>query len=167
MLTVISAVVATLDELLDEQALRRNSSVVDAREAVRNAVQSASDLVLSAMPLAGVDAPASLGRTLALPVTLPPPVPTLLRLLAELVDVVRARGFDGLIVPVHIDTLTDTQAAQFLNQSRDITTGQHAPSIHWIFIAGPGLIRCLETGLEYRRISESFTNNPVSLAPLS
>jgi hypothetical protein len=45
--------------------------------------------------------------------------------------------------------------------------GQSTPAIHWVFIAGEGLFRTLETNTEYRRISESFTNNPVSLGPLS
>ncbi|MGI9043128.1 MAG: ATP-binding protein [Gemmatimonadaceae bacterium] len=168
LLTVISGVVSSLDELLSAEELQAHAAMTRAREAVSQTVRSARDLGMSATLPGGMGAGLQAARSPVPTTPLAPTVPTLLSLLNGLVEVLRARGFVGLIVPVNnLDTLTDTQAAQFLNISRDITMGQHAPSIHWMFIAGPALFHVLETRSEYRRISESFTNNPVTLGPLA
>ncbi len=168
LLTVISGIVSTLDELFDAAEFRDEPAMTHAREAVRQTVRSARDLGINATLPTGMGAGVQAGRSPVPTAPLAPTVPMLLDLLTGLTDVVCARGFDGLILPVNnLDTLTDAQAAQFLNQTRDITMGQHAPAIHWLFIAGAGLFQTLETQQEYRRISESFTNNPVTIGPLA
>ncbi len=168
LLTVISGVVSTLDELFGEEELEGQASIVQAREAVRQTVGAARDLGISATLPGGLGGGVQVGRAPVPSAPLAPTVPMLLGLLNGLVGVIRARGFDGLVVPVNnLDTLTEQQAAQFLNHTRDVTMGQNSPSIHWVFIAGPALFATLETRDAYRRISESFTNNPVTLGPLA
>ena len=168
LLGVISGVVASLEALFDPREWQGDDAMTRARDVVNQTVRTARDLGISATLPGGLGGGLQAASAPVPSAPLSPTVPMLLGLLNGLVATVRRRGFEGLILPVNnLDTLTDTQAAQFLNQTRDITMGQHAPGIHWIFIAGATLFRVLETQPEYRRVSEAFTNNPVTLGPLA
>jgi DNA polymerase III delta prime subunit len=168
LLTVLSALVATTSTLFGTE-FDKQPAFVRARDAVTQTVRTATDLGLSATLPGGIGGGIHMGKSAVPNAPLGIAVPTLLTLLHDLVTLITAHGsFSGVIVPVNnLDTLTEEQAAHFLNTSRDITSGQSAPNIHWIFIAGPALFRSLEGNPNYRRISESFTINPVSLGPLS
>jgi hypothetical protein len=168
LLGVISGVVASLEELFDPSEWIGDTAMIQAREAVQQTVRAGRDLGVT-LTLPGGSGAGLQGARVPVPsVPLAPTVATLLGLLNSLVGAILARGFGGLIVPVNnLDTLSETQAAQFLSAARDITMGQYSPNIHWVFIAGSDLFQMLETESAYRRVSEAFTNNPVSLGPLS
>lgn len=168
LLTVLSALVATITTLFGTE-FDQQPAFVRAREAVTQTVRTASDLGLSATLPGGIGGGIHMGNSAVPTAPMGIAVPTLLALLHDLITLIGEQGsFSGVIVPVNnLDTLTEEQAANFLNTSRDVTSGHSAPNIHWIFIAGPALFRSLEGNPTYRRISESFTNNPVSLGPLS
>jgi DNA polymerase III delta prime subunit len=166
LLTVISAVVFTLGQLFDAKELQSHTAYIRAREAVTQTVRSGTDLGFSAALPGGAGGGLSASRAPVPTAPLATTTPALLELLLGQLSVVHHLGFEGLIVPVNnLDTLSAAQAAAFLNATRDITSGNATPGIHWMFIAGPGLFEHLER--EHRRISESFTNNPVTLGPLS
>lgn len=162
LLQVISAVVSSLRYAFDHADLEGDEEFRAAQDAVTQTLRTGAAMGLSG-GLAGGLIGASLSQTTTGSTPLAPTVVTLTNLLRGLVTVAQRRGFMGMIVPVNnLDVLPVEAAVQFLNTIRDVCA--EIEGVHWVFIGGPHLFDILES--QARRVSESFSSNPISLGAL-
>jgi hypothetical protein len=162
LLTVLSALVESCRERLDERQLKDASAYRRAEQAVGQIIREAGQASLSASA-AGFGAGFGRGRSVTVAAPLGVTANALLELLRPLVRLVCDGGFGGVVVPVNnLDVLSPVEVMSFLNAVRDVTRA--TPQVHWVFIGNEGLFALLER--EMRRLSEAFTGNPIVLAPL-
>jgi len=161
-LSVISTLAASLVHAFGDDELKHEPAYCHARDAVTQTLRQATSLNLTTSLGGGVmGAGVARSPIQGSPLGLTPMV--LLELLQALVDFVRGRGFAGVMVPVNnLDTLDTDTVIAFLNAVRDSCSA--VAGVHWIFIGGAHLFDILEE--RARRISETFTSNPVALGPL-
>lgn len=160
LLAVLSALVSSLRQVLGPEAVEAEPAWRRAREAVTRGVRAEFGLKLAAM---GVDVGVASQPGQELPGL---SAQDLVDLLRDAVAAIAhpARGFRGLLVPVStLDHLTGAQVLAALNAIRDVTG--MVDHVYWIFTGGAGLFTTLARGAG--RISESFTANPIEIAPLA
>jgi hypothetical protein len=162
LLTVLSALVESCRERFEPAELRSSAAFGKAEQAVGQIIREAGQASLSASAL-GVGAGFGRGRSISVAAPLGVTANALLELLRPLVQLIRSRGFGGVVVPVdNLDVLSGVEVMSFLNGIRDATRA--ASDMHWVFIGNEGLFGLLER--EMRRLSEAFTGNPILLPPL-
>lgn len=164
LLSVTSAVVSSLRQALGEDELKVDEDYERARDTVTRTLRNATNVTLTAGLISGLTLGGSVSPTPTAsdPVSVTPQM--LIDVLRGLVGVVRRRGFEGLVVPVNnLDTLPLLAVIQFLNLVRDACGS--VDGVHWVFIGGTRLFEELET--QARRVSESFTSNPIALDALT
>lgn len=165
LLGVISAVVSSLRQAFGEDELKADEDYGHARDTVTRTLRHATSLTLSGSFLPGLTVGGSVSPTPtapAGPVAVTPQM--LVDILRGLVEVVRRRAFQGLVVPVNnLDILPLPGVIQFLNLIRDACSA--VEGVHWVFIGGAHLFEELEA--QARRVSESFTSNPIALVALT
>ncbi|MEO6863876.1 MAG: ATP-binding protein [Gemmatimonadaceae bacterium] len=163
LLQVISAAVSSLSQAFGRTDLEADEEFRTAQDAVTQTLRTGTTLGLSG-GLAGGILGASVNQTTTAIPPLAPTVTALINLLRGLVAVAERRGFAGVIVPVNnLDVLPVAVVVQFLSMIRDVCDA--VDGVHWVFIGGPHLFNILEGSA--RRISESFTSNPISLEALT
>jgi hypothetical protein len=162
LLTVLSALVESCRERFGEAELKHARPYLNAEQAVSQIIREAGQASLSASAF-GVGAGFGRGRSTSVSAPLGVTANALLELLRPLVQELRSRGLGGVVVPVdNLDVLPAVEVIGFLNSIRDITRA--VADVHWVFIGSDGLFGILER--EMRRLSETFTGNPIVLAPL-
>jgi hypothetical protein len=162
LLTVLSALVESCRERFGEDELKHTRSYLNAEQAVSQIIREAGQASLSASAF-GVGGGFGRGRSTTVSAPLGVTANALLELLRPLVQDLRSRGFGGVVVPVNnLDVMPAVEVISFLNSIRDITRA--VADVHWVFIGSAGLFGTLER--EMRRLSETFTGNPIVLAPL-
>lgn len=162
LLSTLSTAVSSLESIFGVEALAGDDAVQQARIAVTRTLQYARSMNLTA----GIPKVVSAGVASTPMATTPvaPTAQTLVDLLRRLVESVRVRGFEGMIVPVNnLDTLTEDDVIAVLNLVRDVCSA--VEGVHWVFVGGAYLFEALE--VRARRLSERFTANPIALEPLA
>lgn len=165
LLTVLSAVVASARRLFAGDASVEHDPAFRAAAATVTQTLERQPVVSANVGVAGFggELAESLVSFAPLGITTPALLERLRPLVAMLCDRADAAG---VIIPVNnLDALAYEDARDVLTALRDAVAS--APRIHWIFIAGAGFAERLESDPRGRRLSESFTGSPVTLAPLA